>query len=158
MYCPNCASQNNDDAKFCRACRANLALIPQALTGELPEGRRRRHRRGFTHGGSADLPNGITKAFTGIGFILIAFILCLLRQYWGVWMLIPGFGALGKGVAEIVAAREAQKAVVGSRQVQMPPAPNTGSLAAANPPELTGPPPSVTESTTKLFDEAERNH
>jgi hypothetical protein len=158
MYCPNCASQNNDDAKFCRACGANLALIPQALTGEFPEGRRRRHRRGVTRGGSADLSSGITKAFTGMGFILIAFILCLFRQWWGVWMLIPGFGALGKGVAEIVAARETQKAVVGSRPVQVPHAPNTGSLAAANPPELGAPPPSVTESTTKLFDEADRNH
>ena len=157
MYCPNCASQNNQDAKFCRACGANLTLIPQALTGELPAGRRRRHRRGFMNGGSADLSSGITKAFAGGGFIMSAFILCLFGHYWGVWMLIPGFGALGKGVAEIVAARESQKAVAGSRQVQVPPAPNTGSLGAANP-ELTAPPPSVTESTTKLFDDADRNH
>ena len=158
MYCPKCASQNNEDAKFCRACGANLTLIPQALTGELPVGRRRRHRRGYTHGGSADLSNGISKAFTGSAFILIALILCLFRQWWGVWMLIPGFGALGKGVAEIVASREAQKAVAGSRQVEIPPAPNTGSLGEANPRELTAPPPSVTESTTKLFDDADRNH
>ena len=155
MYCPNCASQNNDDAKFCRTCRANLSLVPQALTGELPEARRGRHRRGFARGGSADLSNGITKAFTGCGFILVAFILCLFRQYWGVWMLIPGFGALGKGVAEIVASREAQKATAGSRQMPAHPTPSTGSLVGSNPPELMSSPPSVTESTTKLFDDAD---
>lgn len=155
MYCPNCATQNNDDAKFCRACGANLSLIPQALTGELPEGRRGRRRRRSMSGGSPDLSNGISKAFTGCGFVLIAFILCLFRQYWGVWMLIPGFGVLGKGVAEIIASRQAQQAIAGSRPVQMPPASNTGSLVGAHPPELVASPPSVTESTTKLFDDAD---
>ena len=155
MFCPSCATQNNDDAKFCRACGANLSLIPQALTGELPERRRGRHRRGFPSGGSANLSSGITKAFTGFGFVLVAFLLCLFRQWWGVWMLIPGFGALGKGVAEIIAAREAQNAIAGSRQVPAPPPHNTGSLAADNPRELMATPPSVTESTTKLFDEAD---
>jgi hypothetical protein len=155
MYCPSCASQNNDDAKFCRNCRANLSLISQALTGELPQGRRSRHRRGFTRGDSPDISSGITKAFTGVGFILIAFILCLFRHFWGVWMLIPGFAALGKGVAEIVAARLAQQAISGSKHVAVPPAPPTGSLGAHNSPELMAPPPSVTESTTKLFDDAD---
>jgi hypothetical protein len=155
MYCPNCASQNNDDAKFCRTCGANLSLVPQALTGQLPEGRSGKHRKGIAHGGSADLSRGITKAFTGFGFVLIAIVLCLVRQYWGVWMLIPGFGALGKGVAEIIAAREAQQAIAGSRHVSPHQAPNTGSLGADRPRELTAPPASVTESTTKLFDEAD---
>ena len=38
MFCPKCAEQNLDDAKFCRACGANVSLVPQALTGELPAG------------------------------------------------------------------------------------------------------------------------
>ena len=155
MYCPNCASQNNDDGKFCRTCGANLSLVPQALTGQLPEGRRRRHRRGFMHGGSADLSHGIMKAFMGLGFILVAFALCLFRQYWGVWMLIPGFGALGKGVAEMVAARD-RDAATRSTYIPAAQAPNTGPLAEDIPREIGTAPPSVTESTTKLFDEAGR--
>ncbi len=33
MYCPKCAAQNLDDAKFCRACGANLETVALALSG-----------------------------------------------------------------------------------------------------------------------------
>ena len=36
MFCPKCASQNVDGAHFCRACGANISLVPQALTGQFP--------------------------------------------------------------------------------------------------------------------------
>ena len=155
MYCPNCASQNKDDGKFCRTCGANLSLVPQALTGELPERRRRSHRMERRQARSADLSHVIGKAFTGVSFLLIALILCLFRQYWGVWMLIPGFAGLGKGVAEIIAARQA---IAGPARVAVPsapPAPNTGPLGVDNPREIIAPSASVTEGTRKLFDEAD---
>ena len=31
MYCPRCAAQNLDDAKFCRACGTNLEVVALAL-------------------------------------------------------------------------------------------------------------------------------
>src|SRR5882762_3876555 len=37
MYCPKCATENIDSARFCRACRANLSLVPQALSGHVRE-------------------------------------------------------------------------------------------------------------------------
>ena len=37
MFCPKCAAQNLDGASFCRVCGANVSLIPQALSGQLPE-------------------------------------------------------------------------------------------------------------------------
>ena len=37
MFCPKCATQNVDGASFCRSCGANIGLIPQALTGQLPK-------------------------------------------------------------------------------------------------------------------------
>jgi uncharacterized membrane protein YvbJ len=36
MFCPRCATQNSDDAKYCRACRENLKVIAQAMTRHLP--------------------------------------------------------------------------------------------------------------------------
>jgi hypothetical protein len=33
MYCPNCATQINDDVKFCRKCGANLQGVQEAMTG-----------------------------------------------------------------------------------------------------------------------------
>ncbi len=39
MYCPKCGAQNIEDAKFCRGCGADIGLVPQALTGHLPENR-----------------------------------------------------------------------------------------------------------------------
>ncbi len=35
-YCPKCAAQNAEDAKYCRACGANISLVSQALSGQLP--------------------------------------------------------------------------------------------------------------------------
>lgn len=34
MYCPHCAAQNLDDAKFCRACGTNLETVALALSGK----------------------------------------------------------------------------------------------------------------------------
>jgi len=36
MFCPKCASQNVEGASYCRACGANVSLVPQALNGQLP--------------------------------------------------------------------------------------------------------------------------
>ena len=33
MFCPNCATQINDDVKFCRKCGANLQGLQEAMTG-----------------------------------------------------------------------------------------------------------------------------
>src|SRR5262245_25014939 len=114
MYCPKCATQNNEDAKFCRACGANLALVPQALTGRLPSRRseRRRHRgHGYEFECPPSMHDAITKIFMGIGFVLVS--ACVLffapaGRIWWFWMLIPAFAMLGKGVAELASLRFGQ--------------------------------------------------
>jgi len=35
MYCPKCATQNVDEAKFCRVCGAALEVVALALEGKL---------------------------------------------------------------------------------------------------------------------------
>ncbi len=34
MYCPRCAAQNLDDAKFCRGCGTNLETVALALADQ----------------------------------------------------------------------------------------------------------------------------
>lgn len=36
MFCPRCAAQNLDDAKFCRTCGTNLETVALALAGGHP--------------------------------------------------------------------------------------------------------------------------
>ena len=36
MYCPNCAA-TIDGVKFCRSCGSNVSLVPQAMSGQLPQ-------------------------------------------------------------------------------------------------------------------------
>ncbi|HXG68245.1 MAG TPA: zinc-ribbon domain-containing protein [Blastocatellia bacterium] len=149
MYCPKCGTHNQEDVKFCRACGANLSLVPQALSGSLPAPPQPDFDNLLDRIGPAGLTHGIRNAFIGAGFLIVAIVLLLSRQSWGIWMLIPAFALLGKGVAGIVAARLAQNSPPVPEQVMPPPARNMGELP---------PPSSVTESTTRHLDPVEERH
>jgi hypothetical protein len=88
----------------------------------------------------------------GIAFMLIAIGLWVSREWWGLWMLIPGFAMLGKGIGMILSSRESRQIEKWSAASQAPPqiAPNTGHLNEAPRPEIE--PPSVTEQTTRHLD------
>ena len=161
MYCPTCATQNSDGTKFCRACGTNLSLVPQAITGRLPEASRgRRHRRDREHR-APSLASGIVNISMGLGFILVAFTLAIsgAGKGWWPWMLIPAFAMLGKGVASIVntvqAQRTQQQAYTAMPQAMntagLPPQPNYEALPS-QPNYEKMPPPSVTETTTRHLD------
>ncbi|HYW74120.1 MAG TPA: zinc ribbon domain-containing protein, partial [Pyrinomonadaceae bacterium] len=75
MFCPKCATQNVDGASYCRSCGANISLVPQALTGQVPvpnevadESCLRTGRR------SPSMDYAIRKLTMGIAFaVIIAF-------------------------------------------------------------------------------------
>src|SRR4030095_5259835 len=101
MYCPKCAAQNMENAKFCRSCGADISLVPVALTGHLPQAPaavddesddmfRRRRRRGRTA-----RERTYTKAFENIGvgfaFLIIYIVVALYApagRFWWFWLLI----------------------------------------------------------------------
>src|SRR6185312_2552718 len=122
MFCPNCAAQNLDGASFCRVCGANISLVPQALSGQLPQAsepddfgsriRRKRERaRRRDREIEPSLEKGIMNVFIGLGFIVAA-IAIMLRfpggVCWGWRFFIPGFSNIGKGVGAIVGSRRSQ--------------------------------------------------
>jgi hypothetical protein len=176
MFCPNCAAQNLDGASFCRVCGANISLIPQALSGQLPQapepedsGSRRRRRRGKEV--EPSLEKGIMNVFIGLGFIVAA--IAIMSRFpggifWGWCMFFPGFSTLGRGVASIVAARRNQPGnllptgVAGAYFPNRPSrsaAPALGGTSAPRTGELREPVPSVTEGTTRhLGAEAPTRH
>ena len=166
MFCPKCASQNIDGAHFCRACGANISLVPQALTGQLPSepnddstrhGRRKRRERQPT------FDEGVRNVVMGFGFIAVAIALALFgrpigAQIWWFWMLIPAFAMLGKGISEIIRA-DRLKTPPTPNQQQMPYAAPREVLPSSNAGELRPPVASVTEGTTRhLGTEAATRH
>ncbi|HXM33662.1 MAG TPA: zinc ribbon domain-containing protein [Pyrinomonadaceae bacterium] len=179
MFCPKCAAQNIDGASFCRVCGANISLVPQALTGRLPQpaptagldsrGRRRRQR---DEDRPATLERGIVKLFVGLGFIAAA--LAVMFRFpggftWGWALFIPAFSSIGKGIAQIVAVRQSQAARLpsagdNSRTFAQRPLNSGATVALAEPltrptGELLPSPPSVTEGTTRhLGAEAPTKH
>ena len=154
MFCPNCATKQIDGAHFCRSCGANISLVPQALTGQLPAAEvpeddfyRLRHRRGRVL--SSDY--AIRSTVTGVAFAAMA--LMVLRfapgsSGWWFWLLVPAIMMFTRGISAFARIRSrksqtpavAQPLVNGVRTPEMP-VPRTG--------ELMTPVPSVTEGTTR---------
>jgi hypothetical protein len=165
MFCPKCATQNVDGASFCRSCGANISLIPQALSGQLPtapakdgydwDSRRKRRRE-------PSLDSGIRHLMMGLAFILVS---AMVGKYspggwtWWYWLLIPAFTFLGRGISEIVRVKQAKTEVPTFGQPQMNAAARLQSLPVARTGELMTPVPSVTEGTTRhLGAEAPTRH
>lgn len=118
MYCPNCATENLNTARFCRTCGKDISLVPQAMNGRISaiaedeeyagadsalERRGRRRRRERSHEGPVSMERSITRLFVGVGFLFMAFVLSR-TPFSFAWyaMLFMALMILGKGVAGLV--------------------------------------------------------
>jgi zinc-ribbon domain len=158
MYCPQCATQNIDRARFCRSCGANVSLVPQALSGHLPESQSDKIERAIKGAikrrREPNLARGLRKTSIGIAFLMAVAVLFFTRHSVGfgaIWLLIPAFMLLGKGIAEVVTvisegrgAKQLAATPAALHTNQLPLQSNYDSLA----------PPSVTEGTTRHLDTA----
>jgi hypothetical protein len=163
MYCPKCAVQNGDEAKFCRSCGADISLVPDAVNGQLSErlaaaeagdfrSRVLEHDRGK---GPPSIDRAVRAFFTGLAFLFVAF---AVRSYapagnvWWFWMFIPAFAGFGDAVATYLRVKEDRRKLAQPSFV-----PAQASIPAARVGELSAPratsemvtPPSVTEGTTR---------
>ncbi len=172
MYCPKCGAHNIEDAKFCRGCGADIGLVSQAMTGELPDKRAVGYdaagqpydetgRRIRKHKEAPRLDKAITNIFMGVAFLLVAFSVMKFApggRMWWFWMLIPAFTMLGGGVAEYVRVKQSKGEEIklpgmGSRPAMLPPPARVSALPPRNTSELVQP-PSVTEGTTRHLDQS----
>ena len=167
MFCPKCATQNLEGASYCRSCGANISLIPHALTGQLSQASEepseewcgdKKHRK------EPRLEHAFKNVFMGIAFLLVAMALAFSRMGsgWWFWMLIPAFSMMGTGVAQYIRVKEYEKRTLRQGSFVQPSIQSPSrvpALPVRNTGELVGPPPSVTEGTTRhLGAEAPTRH
>jgi hypothetical protein len=160
MYCPNCAAPI-DGAKFCRSCGSNVSLVPQAMSGQLPQSDDAKDKPphwGHHHHWKKEpsIEGATSRVFSGIGFLLASMFLVYLsppNSWWGWVFLFPAFGLIGNGVGQYLQLKERRRQQMslnqmkdhsvshqGPRQLPPPSAPTTSELVK---------PFSVTEHTTR---------
>ena len=162
MFCPKCATQNMDNARFCRACGADISLVPGALAGRRPEApavvdeedemdsrrSRRRRKKPATYG----------KAFENLGvgfaFLVISMVVALAvpsGRFWWFWLLIPTFACFGEGIGQLIQLRRELPGgtAASPSQSELSSSPTAGDLPPRSTSEIMAPPPSITEGTTR---------
>lgn len=176
MFCPKCATQNMDGARFCRSCGLDISLVPQAMTGSIQpaysnemiaEGESEHKGK---RGKQPSIESGIRNIFVGLGFLCVAIALSFSGngRGWWFWMLIPAFSMMGGGVAEYLRGRKAEDRTQFQPEGMRPASlhsPVVNEFQRRGTSDLMSPPPSVTEGTTrhlgaesatKIFAPAER--
>jgi len=163
IYCPRCAAQNIEDAKFCRSCGTDISLISQALTGYLPPPPPAIKDKKTSGKKTASIEEAMSTLFVGVAFLLIvlggAIFFTGGFMIW-IWMLIPGFGCVGSGIGKYLQFRHDRQPKIGTaiRNLEPPSFLNrseraTEELPASNDSAL--PRASVTDGTTRLFDNSD---
>ena len=170
MYCPNCATQNLDDARYCRACGADIHLVPVALAGTLPAGdpstaagaKPVRKSRKKKDEDARLLEKGMENVFVGLAFLIIflggLFYMRGAFFLW-VWFIIPALSGFGEGIGQLLRARRDSRLLTAGvnpyqfadespRALHAPP-PRAAELAAPDTAEMIESPFSVTEATTR---------
>jgi hypothetical protein len=169
MFCPKCGVQNPEEGIYCRSCGTDLGNVSAALTGKLPVNDRHsprgitRRGRGFRSPGET-FAAGIREVIVGAGFLIAAILLLITNaangHTWWWALLIPGFGALARGISNVIAynMNKGGQNVLAQGQASL----NQVNRAPGLPPtqtEYVSPdsryktgdlvPPSVTDSTTR---------
>jgi hypothetical protein len=150
MFCPKCAEQNLDDAKFCRSCGANVSLVAQALTSGLQLD---------INADREKQASGVMYTIISLGLAALAIVILFLappQDGWAIFFatMIAACVMFGVAVRNFVSAQHHErpfnlnankrtaelKAQEGAAGGELPPARDTASMVT---------PASVTESTTR---------
>jgi hypothetical protein len=177
MFCPHCGTENNlADARFCRSCGEDLKVVSQAMGGalSLPRYVAGRLDQFFLSQRKRDALEGSLSMVTG--FLLFVFSLSNIitgefgsRIMWGLFLFLSSM-LVGVGLRDIWIFKRGLSAItkepgrlpgdLSIYKTRLPPTTSTPApLPAANATgEVIAAPPqpsSVTDNTTRLFDDAE---
>jgi len=147
MFCPKCGTQNPDDGRFCRTCGADLGNVAAALSGK-PNNK----SRGFGMIEPIQPPylvdprkrgvsweHAMTKIFTGLAFLIVSIILGVSGKFggqsWWFWLLIPAFGSLGSGFAQVIQLKKLER-----KEAAFAPPNTQNTISSAAPPNNALPP------------------
>ena len=177
FYCPKCAAQNQDDARFCRVCGADVHLVPMALTAqELPATTHDQALTQSTGGTNLNASRARTGGFEkGIEQVVMGVCIMLISaavwwfvpsgRFWFFWLLIPAFLNLARGISKITLARHysqhlspyrpAMNEPSASSLESPPPVKLFDAQSPRNTSEMKLPPPSIAEGTTRHLDAVE---
>jgi zinc-ribbon domain len=109
VYCPQCATQNTDNAKFCRTCGTDLEAVALVLTNKFPlpgawleKYGESKHKviMGAILVGAALLIGGVPALF-----IKELFLWVILSTFFFGWMAVWGIFSLASGVGEMVKSK-----------------------------------------------------
>ena len=136
MFCPRCGVDNQDDAKYCRACGADIHLVPQALVGllpaELPGAKPEKRSKKKDDGDKKLLEKGMENVFVGLAFLVIflggLFYLRGAFFFW-VWFIIPSLACFGEGLGQLLRSRREYRLLLARAHA-------LNDLGAAEPPAL----------------------
>jgi hypothetical protein len=163
MYCPRCATQNLDGAKFCRACGTNLETIALALAQQLDPAH---SDKGVAKNKLEKRSEGLTKIVRASGLIgasaLVGAVLALFSNnpdWIIIWMIFAGWMAcwgvmwLVSGIAALIESRftplEARQ-IAGETVSRTTPLGSDQEILPTPTPKLSLP-SSITEHTTELL-------
>lgn len=160
MYCPRCAAQNLDDAKFCRSCGTSLETVALALAGQYQPAA---NSDEFPKDWLAVRHEGVQRLIRGIGLLSAALLIGVAlglfsdtndwiviwlvfvgwMAAWGVISLVSGIGSMAEAKFLLKRMEQSQGHYLSGRSREF----TTAELPPAQP----GIPLSVTEHTTRAL-------
>ena len=152
MFCPRCAAQNLDDAKFCRACGTNLETVALALADKYHAAKKKGDRAQDPFEGWLETrKQGINKLVTGIGWFLSSLLIGVALGLFSntndwiiIWMCLVGWMVVW-GVMSIVSGTAG---LMESRFMKRQLGQSAGALASTVQPLPAGDPLMINEAVT----------
>jgi hypothetical protein len=170
MYCPNCATQIQNQTNYCRSCGTDLKIIAQALEGQLAlsaEAKNAEEKKlEFKQPWLKLHSKGIESVTQGVSLCVISVLLgaALMafsnKEGWMIiwlifcaWIAVWGAFGIGDGISKLIQSRMMRRMLGGLTAAATSPAPGAASETQRLPgtganPEAAPPPLSVSEHTT----------